>query len=655
MIYENIEFRLTDNFLSQFKGKQPKWGPVGYFTYKRTYARQKDGRRTEEFWETLQRVVEGTFLFQKLHCKKMRLPFNNRRAQTSAQEMFQRMWDFKFLPPGRGLWAMGSDYVFDRGGVPLNNCGFVSTLDIDSDFSSPFVWVMDMSLMGVGCGFDTRGTEKEVFLKKPRRTSDTHIVEDSREGWVELARRVLDSFSGCDSLPKDVDYSKIRPIGELIKGFGGVAPGHEPLKQLYESLISLLTPYAESDTPIDSTLIVDIMNYIGATVVAGGIRRTAEIAFGDLDDLSFLDLKNYSTNKEAKDKPRWASNNSIFAHFGMDYRSIAGRIAANGEPGLLWLDNARRFGRMGDPPDDKDQRAMGANPCAEQTLESYELCNLVETFPIAHEDLDDYKRTLKYAYMYAKTVTLVLTNDERTNQIMGRNRRIGVSQSGIVENIALRGLSEHIKWCEEGYSELKKWDDTYSEWMCIPKSKKITSIKPSGTVSLLPGRTPGIHFPHSKWYVRRVTTSKSSPLWKKMKDAGYKVEASKTQPESSMVVEFPIEEEHFWRAKSAVSMWEQFALASLLQRHWADNQVSITVTFNSDEVKDIPHVLAAYERQLKSVSLLPYSGHQYEQAPYEEISEKEYKSRVAKIKKLKLTDFENKEFDFCDGDSCTIT
>jgi adenosylcobalamin-dependent ribonucleoside-triphosphate reductase len=653
MEYDGVEFRLTESFLKKFKGKQPKWGPLGYFTFKRTYAREKPNGKTEEFWECLKRVTEGTFLIQKHHCDKMHLPWDNRKAQFSAQEMYNRMWDFKFLPPGRGLFAMGTEFVFTKGGASLNNCGFVSTDQIDTDFSAPFVWVMDMSMLGVGCGFDTKGRDRELFLKQPRVTSDTHVVEDSREGWVTLVKRALDSFVGRDSLPRDVDFSLIRPAGKPIRGFGGIAPGPDPLRQVYEAIISECESYAASEDPVSSTLIVDLMNCIGAAVVAGGIRRTAEIAIGEADDSDFYSLKDPS-NPDYKSKPRWASNNSIFATMGMDYENVADLVGANGEPGLVWLDNMRAYGRMGDAPNWADARAQGCNPCGEQTLESFELCNLVETFPVAHDNLDDYKRTLKYAYMYGKTVTLLLTHDPRTNQIMGRNRRIGVSQSGIVENIAQRGLSEHIKWCEEGYKEIEAWDEMYSEWLIIPKSKKRTSIKPSGTVSLLPGRTPGMHFPHSEWYIRRVQVSKQSPLWKAMSDAGYKVEASRSQPMFTMVVEIPVHEPHFWRRKEDVTLWEQFTLASLLQRHWADNQVSCTVTFKESERGDIAHALAAHERTLKSISLLPISDHKYEQAPYETITESRFKKLSEKLSKPKLNVYEPKQHTFCDSDSCEL-
>jgi len=623
------DFKLSDTFISKFAGRQPKWGPLGYFTFKRTYGRELEKGRTEEFWQTCQRVVEGTFSVQKRHCMSLKLPWNAKKAQKSAQEMFERMWDFKFLPPGRGLWMMGSSYVMERGtAASLNNCGLVSTDEIHLDFSAPFVWVMDMSMLGVGCGFDTKGRHQDLVLKKPRVSTDTHIIEDSREGWVGIIRRILDAYVGKDTLPTEIDYSKIRSEGESIRGFGGTSSGSVPLIRLVGRLRKELDFYVEKEKPVDSVCITDLMNFIGECVVAGNVRRSAEISFSEPEDIDFLNLKNYKEyGAQIGDKPRWVSNNSVMATIGKtDYHALADNISQNGEPGLLWLDNVRGFSRMQNLqyPDNRDRRVCGANPCMEQSLESFELCCLVETFPSKHESLEDYLHTLKYAYLYAKTVTLMPTHDARTNAVMMRNRRIGTSQSGIVENFVKIGRREHFHWCDKGYEYLKQLDEIYSDWLCVPRSIKITSVKPSGTVSLLPGVTPGIHYPHSEYYVRRVRVGKTSPLVKAMADAGYKIEPCVGQEDSTVVIEFPVHENNYSRCKKDVTMWEQLENVAQMQAFWADNQVSATVTVKPEELVQIPYALELYEVRLKGVSFLPLEDHGYVQAPYEEITKEQF-------------------------------
>jgi len=645
-------FSLQSSFIEGFMGKQPNWGPVGYFTYKRTYARPLPNGETEEFWQTCKRVVEGVYNVQKIHCRNLRLPWNEQKAQKSAQEMFSRMWEFKWLPPGRGLWVMGTDMVYEKGSAALNNCAFVSTDNIDVDFAAPFTFLMDMSMLGVGVGGDTRGTGK-VKIQHPRTSDDVFVVEDSREGWVDLIRVVLNSYVGKGYYPGSIDYSKVRGRGTPIKGFGGVASGPQPLIDLVDNLKGLLEPKTDEAYRITSPIIVDIFNYIGKCVVAGGIRRTAEIMFGNPDDREFVELKQ---DKEALTDRRWASNNSVFGEVGMDYSEVAQSIAVNGEPGIIWLDNMRHFGRMDGHRNGFDVRAMGSNPCSEQTLESFELCCLVETFPAHHESLEDYKRTLKFAYLYAKTVTLVPTHDPRTNAVMMRNRRIGCSMSGIVQAISKLGRRSFLTWCEDGYDYIKTLDLAYSEWLCVPRSIKTTSVKPSGTVSLLCGATPGIHYPHSEYYIRNIRVANTSPLVGIAKKAGYPVEED-TYANDTSVISFPVREKFFTKSKDTVTIWEQFANAADMQRHWADNQVSITVTFNTKEVVDIKSCLESYENKLKSISLLPLNekDHGYVQAPYIKIDEEEYNRLLGQVKPMDLSGSSHEvDEKFCDGDSCVL-
>lgn len=649
-------FSLSASFLDDYRDKQPNWGyeGLGYFVYKRTYARDKADGTTEEFWETVQRVVEGVYNIQKIHCRRLRLPWNEPKAQVSAQEMFRRIWEFKFLPPGRGLWMMGTPFVYEKGSACLQNCAFVTTENIDTDFAEPFCFLMDMSMLGVGVGGDTRGAGK-VRIRAPKTTDTPYVVEDSREGWVALIRTILDSFAGRGQYPIVIDYSQVRPKGAPILGFGGVSSGPEPLIKLVDSLTTLLTPEdGEESYKIGSSQIVDIFNLIGKCVVAGGVRRTAEILFGEPDDEEFLTLKQ---DQEALMSHRWASNNSVFGAVGMDYSKIIPHIAKNGEPGIIWLENMRNFGRTGRDPDYGDIRAMGSNPCVEQTLENQELCNLVETFPAHHEDLEDYKRTLKFAYLYAKSVTLVPTHNPRTNVVMMRNRRIGCSMSGITQAITKFGRREFLNWCDEGYDFIGELDTTYSEWLCVPRSIRRTSVKPSGTVSLLAGATPGIHYPHSEYYIRNVRVANTSPLVEACRRAGYPVEPDAYADDTS-VISFPIHEKNFSKDKNQTTVWEQFANAADMQSHWADNSVSITITFKKEEEDQIQTCLEHYETRLKSVSMLPLGDegdHGYVQAPYISTTKEQYAEMMKYITPLDLsTSVHEVDDKFCDGETCTL-
>ena len=653
------KFKLSENFVSKYKRKKAPFGfnGLGELVYMRTYSRIKDDGKNERWWETVQRVVEGTYSMQKNHIDNYQLGWNAWQAQKSAQEMYDRIFNMKFLPPGRGLWAMGTPITEEKGlYAALNNCAFVSTKTLKEDYSKPFCFLMDASMLGVGVGFDTKGAG-EIVVKGVNKTRNKEVFEipDTREGWVESLRLLLESyFHGTSAI--QFDYSKIRQAGKPIKGFGGVSSGPEPLKEVHDDIKKVLEN--NSGEPITVTTIVDIMNLIGKCVVAGNVRRTAEIVFGDPDSEEYLDLKNYKVNPH-REMYGWTSNNSIFAELGMDYTEAAKRIVDNGEPGFAWLENMRHYSRMKNGGDNKDHRVAGGNPCLEQSLESYELCCLVETFPSNHDSLEDYQRTLKYAYLYAKSVTLGRTHWSDTNRVMLRNRRIGCSVSGVAQFVTNRGLDEFKNWLENGYDTIQEWDKMYSDWFAIPRSIKTTSVKPSGTVSLLAGATPGLHYPESRFYIRRVRLSNHSELLEPLQKAGYKLEPAFGSEDTTMVVEVPVDVGEGIRTASELSIWEQFSLAAFMQRHWADNQVSCTVTFNPEtEANEIAPALNYFQYHLKGISLLPRHDYgAYKQMPYEAIDEKEYNKQVKKLKNLTFGVIKNEEAEidkFCNNDTCEI-
>ena len=266
---------------------------------------------------------------------------------------------------------------------------------------------------------------------------------------------------------------------------------------------------------------------------------------------------------------------------------------------------------------------------------------------------------MKYAYLYAKTVTLGGTHWADTNRVMLRNRRIGCSVSGVAQFITNRGIHELKEWLENGYDTIQNWDKQYSDWFAVPKSIKTTSVKPSGTVSLLAGATPGLHYPESRFYIRRIRLSKHSELIDPMKKAGYKIEPAFGSEDTTSVVEVPVDVGEGIRTAGELTIWEQFAIAAFMQRHWADNQVSCTVTFNPEtESEHIPHVLNYFQYHLKGISLLPRHDYgAYKQMPYEAIDEKEYNKQVKKLKNLTFGVIKNEEAEidkFCNNDSCEI-
>ena len=639
-----LSFRLDDDFVRKFARRKIDWGfPMGGGNYLGEwmffdkYSRRKEDGTKERWHEVCRRVIEGMYSIQKDHCQAKQTPWNEFKAKKSAEDAFERMFQFKWLPPGRGLWMMGTEFVNGRkNSAALQNCGFISTEKLSNHSAAeatlPFVRLMEMSMLGVGVGFDVLGAGK-LTIHAPDERTETFVIPDTREGWVDSVHLLLTSYFFKNKPTWEFDYSEIREAGSLIRGFGGTAAGPGPLRRLHQMIRAQFD--GRSGEKITETDIADVENQIGVCVQAGNVRRSAEIALGPIDSKEFLNLKNYDENTRRLDWG-WASNNSVIAQVGDDYDEIAERIADNGEPGLWWSDLCRDYGRLVDPPDRRDYRAAGTNPCSEQTLESYECCTLVETFPIRHDDLKDYLATLKVAYLYGKSVTLLPTHWPETNEVMSRNHRIGTSVTGQAQFAELHGWTEMRTWLNQGYNYIQNKDRQYSEWMGVRESIKTTSVKPSGTVSLLAGVTPGVHWPVNVIYFRRQRVVNSSFMLDVAREAGYLVEPAAEDPETTSVITFPVRGPSV-RTEKEVTMWEKAALAILHQRHWADNQVSATITFNEDEKNDIPALLRAHDGQWKSVSLLPIQDEEkssYAQLPYESITEEQYEAAIANVQPL---------------------
>lgn len=646
-------FYLSHGFVEAYKDRQPNWGPAGYLTYKTRYARRKEDGSTEEYWETVKRVVEGVFDLQKQHIIQNDLTWDDGRAQKTAKEMYDAMWEFKFLPPGRGLFMMGTDYIRNRTGAGLFNCAFISTEDINTRGPEIYEFIMDALMLGVGVGFDTLGADK-TKVKAPKETNGlVFIIPDSREGWVESVGMILHGFFEGVAIPR-FDYSEIRAAGEPIEGFGGTASGPEPLKELHNELTDFfLDRIGEPVTAVD---IVDIENFISKCVVAGNVRRSAALALGDPFDMAYIGMKH---DQEKLDSHRHQSNNSVACGIGMSYEHLAENTKRQGEPGYQWLENARSFKRTGDKSD-PDKFVRGTNPCGEIFLESGELCNLAEIFPAYHDSYEDFERTLKLAYLYCKSVTLTKTHWPETNARMLKNRRIGLGLGGIIQAQNKHGIREILDWCDMGYNHIQELDEQFSNWLAIPRSKRTTTVKPSGTVSLLNGATPGVHFPHSEYYLRRITLSKSSPLLERVVAAGYPVRDYHYDPERTVVIDVPVKEPLFRKSKREASMWEQIENTAKLQRYWADNAVSNTITVKDEEKDQIEIALQHYEDQLKSASFMPLDDHGYTDAPYEEIDQETYEEIASQIGELDFTGviFENGtkslEKEYCDSESCEV-
>jgi len=620
------------------------WGEVGYPVFKRTYARPV-GERTEEWPETVERVIKACN--EQLGCD-----FN----EAEQQDVRDIMLNLKGTVAGRFLWQLGTETV-DKLGLPsLQNCAFVV---VDEEIR-PFTWAFEMLMLGSGVGFNIQrhnvaylaNPYENVEIKRVDQNDADFIVPDSREGWVQLLKKVLEA-SFVTGKGFTFATHLIRSKGSPIKGFGGVASGPEDLVWGMMEINKLLNgKNGEYLTPTDC---LDIMNIIGRIVVAGNVRRSAQIAIGDADDIEYLRAKRWDLGNI----PNWRamSNNSVVCSNINDLpEEFWEGYKGNGEPyGLINLDAARRMGRTGETQY-PDQDVQGFNPCAEQSLANFETCCLAEVYLPNITSYAELKKVVRYLYRINKHSLAIKCAVEETEQIVHENMRMGIGVTGY-----LQATEEQRSWLSDCYVYIRAYDEEYSNIIGFNRSIKLTTVKPSGTLSLLAGVTPGAHPAYSQFYIRRVRMASNSPLVRAAKDAGYPVEFVRnfdgTEDHSTEVVSFPCKFPDGTKLAKDMTAVDQLEVIKRLQREWSDNAVSVTIYYRLEELDEIKAWLVNNYPNVKTVSFLLHNDHGFDQAPLEEITEEEYNRMSEMVSPLVSIDgikFEDLDITDCDSGACPV-
>lgn len=401
------------------------------------------------------------------------------------------------------------------------------------------------------------------------------------------------------------------------------------------------------------------------------VHNSAEICIGEPSSQTFLNLKNYDLNPERANMG-WMSNNTCKFSKHEDFShipDICERIKVNGEPGFGNFLNINKYGRIGDHKRESWSRetepdlAEGMNPCAEIPLEDGELCNLAEVIPSRCLDAsgkfsnDIYFRALYYATLCASTISLLMTHRERTNEKIKRNRRIGVSQTGIADIYTLLGFTKCTELWRKGYNFVRACNHLFAQQAGVPDSIRVTTVKPSGTLSLLAGVSPGMHFPTFKYARRRVRIAQNSPIAEFLIKQGVPHEPD-LYSQNTEVFSFSIQHGET-REASEVGIREQFMLLTTLQREWADNMVSVTIYFDRKKESDIlEECVGTSAPIIKSCSILPHTDEGvYPQSPYQRITREEYRAtrKYNKIDWTKYSGNSDGECErFCTNDTCEL-
>ena len=638
---------LSKEFANSYADKKAPWGfnGLGEIVYRRTYSRDIESLGRKEYWhETIERCINGAQAIGANYTKE------------EAERLFDYIFNLKGIFAGRCLWQLGTPLVAQMSGVSLVNC-WMTTISKVEDFQ----FLMDHLMVGGGVGFTVERASVHDFPKvqnvqsiRHEKTNDADfIVGDSRKGWSALLGKVLRSYFETG---ESFTYSTIlvRGYGAPLKTFGGTASGPEVLIEGIKNICDILN--SRTGKKIRSIDALDIANIIGKIVVAGSARRSAQIAIGDPDDFLFLKAKNWGKG----DIPAWRgnSNNSIYADA---YEEIIDEFwkgyDGSGEPyGLINRNLIRKNGRLGEKAN--DSRVIGTNPCGEIGLEDGEPCNLAEIFLpniTSKEELFDVSMLL---YKTQKAITTLAYPYKKSQDVIERNRRLGQGITGW-----LQSTEEQLSWIDEAYKNLKQIDEQWSASLGINKSIKLTTVKPSGTLSLLAGVTPGIHPAYAQYYIRRVRMGSNDPLVNYCRDKGHKVQydvgLDGKENHTICVVEFPCNTPQHATLASQVTAISQLEWVVKAQSTWADNNVSVTVYYKKEELPEIQEWMKKnYKNKVKSVSFLLHSEHGFVLAPYEEITEEVYNKLKSKIKDgINFTDSSNIDLlDSleCEGGACPI-
>ena len=638
---------LSKEFVNSYADKKAPWGfnGLGEIVYRRTYSRDIESLGRKEYWhETIERCINGAQAIGANYTEE------------EAERLFDYVFNLKGIFAGRCLWQLGTPLVEKMSGVSLVNC-WMTTISKVEDFQ----FLMDHLMVGGGVGFTVERASVHDFPKvqnvgyvRHEKTNDADfIVGDSRNGWSALLGKVLKSYFETG---ESFTYSTIlvRGYGAALKTFGGTASGPEVLIEGIQNICEILN--ARVGKKIRSIDALDIANIIGKIVVAGSARRSAQIAIGDPDDFLFLKAKNWGKG----DIPAWRanSNNSIYAD---SYDEIIDEFwkgyDGSGEPyGLINRNLIRKNGRLGEKVN--DNKVIGTNPCGEIGLEDGEPCNLAEIFLpniSSKEELFDVSALL---YKTQKAITTLAYPYKKSRDVIERNRRLGQGITGW-----LQATEEQLSWVDDAYKNLKTVDEKWSNEIKINKSIKLTTVKPSGTLSLLAGVTPGIHPAYAQYYIRRVRMGSNDPLVNYCREKGHKVQydigLDGKENHTICVVEFPCETpEHATLAKEMTAI-QQLEWVVRAQTSWADNNVSVTVYYRKEELPEIQEWMKKnYKNKVKSVSFLLHSDHGFIMAPYEEITLDTYNKLKSKIKDgINFADSSNIDLlDSleCEGGACPI-
>jgi len=601
------------------------------------YAKYVPEKNRRETWEELVSRNE------KMHLKKFP------ELELQIRKNYKLVYNKKVLPSMRSL---------QFGGKPIEvapnrifNCAFMPIDDWRS-----FGEAMFLLLGGTGVGYSVQKhhVEKLPEIQKPNdKRTRRFLVNDSIEGWADAVKALVRSyFQGGSRLR--FDYTDIRPKGAALVTSGGKAPGPQPLRECLVKLEGMLSEKQNGDklSPIE---VHDMVCHIADAVLAGGIRRAALISLFSADDDDMIAAK--SGNWWETNPQRGRANNSVvLLRHKIDKEYFMGlwnRVKASGagEPGFYFSN-------------DKD---WGTNPCCEIGLRPYQFCNLTEVNVSDLESQEDLEERVRAA-TFIGTLQASYTDFHYLRDVWRRTTErdalIGVSMTGIASGAV---LDLDMK---AAANAVKKENARVAELIGIKPAARTTCVKPAGTTSLTLGTSSGIHAWHNDYYIRRIRVGKNEPIYSYLvQNHPELIEDEYFSPHSTAVISIPQKapDNAIMRTESALQLLRR---VKKVTDEWVKpgfrkgqntHNISATVSIKDAEWADVGEWMWENRTSYNGLSVLPYDGGTYTQAPFEDCSKETYEAMMSSLKSIDLTKVVEEEDNTdlkgevaCAGGACEI-
>ncbi len=615
------------------------------------YARWKEDEQRRETWaETVQRYFD----YMEGHLSSNH---NYKLTKDLRSELEEAVLNQSIMPSMRALMTSGP--ALDRCHVGGYNCSYVPV-----DNPRAFDETMYILMCGTGVGFSVERNAVEClpFINESFHNTETVIkVGDSRPGWAKSLKELI-AMLYTGQIPK-FDVSEVRPAGARLKTFGGRASGPQPLIELFDFCIEKFKGAAGRRLyPIECH---DIMCKIGEVVVVGGVRRSALISLSNLNDDQMAHAK--SGKWWENEGQRALANNSVaykykpeMGTFMREWLSLYD--SKSGERGIFNREAAKKQATKNGRRDIYTglkhpltklplEYDYGCNPCSEIILRPYQFCNLSEVVVRESDTLETLKNKVRLATILG-TFQATLTNFKYIRKIWQKNteeeRLLGVSLTGIMDNTLTSTNGGKLETALEILrSESVMTNKNVAKQLGISQSTAVTCVKPSGTVSQLTDAASGIHARHNPYYIRTVRGDNKDPLTQFLISQGIPAEPDVMKPDSTTVFSFPMKSPANAVTRTGMTAIEQLKLWLTYQRHYCEHKPSVTISVKENEWMDVGAWVYEHFDEVSGISFLPFSEHTYQQAPYQDINEAQYKEWVSKMPKSvdwsKLQDFEKED------------